>query len=51
MEKYRVWWINNTTGKSGHGEPIDYDVAVAWCNLMNDKYPDIWHYWQPASGK
>jgi len=43
MIKKIVFWKHKTTGKSGHSIPIEENLADAWVEYANRKYPDIHH--------
>lgn len=48
MGKYRVVWLNTTTGESGHGEPIEWEEAISWRDKGNRDYPYIKHMVEPV---
>ena len=44
LQIYTVYWKHNK-GYSGHGEkPTTYNLAKAWVDHLNKKYPDM-HHW------
>ncbi len=45
----RIFWVHLDTETRGNGEPLEPDVAQAWVDAMNTKYPRLLHWAQPAS--
>lgn len=42
---YKVCWRNLVTGETGCGRDYSpYDIAQAWVEYANKKYPHIDHY-------
>ena len=43
MAKKIVFWKNKHTGKTGHGESMEEELANAWVDYGNREYPYIKH--------
>lgn len=40
---YRIYWISEA-GTTGNGEPISYELAIAWTEHLQKKYPGMKHW-------
>ena len=43
-EQKIICWKSSITGKTGHGMPIEEDLAKAWIEYGNRECPNI-HHW------
>lgn len=39
-----ICWETKDCRQQGNGEPIDYDCARDWVDVMNRKHPNIRHW-------
>jgi hypothetical protein len=44
---YIVHWKSTLTGAEGHGDPLPREVAMAWVEQGNSRWPDITHWIEP----
>ena len=45
VKKYRVYWKDNDTGKTGHGkEKLPEQIAMAWVSYGNKNFSNILHW-------
>lgn len=44
MNKVIIHWRSEITGETGHGMPIDREIAEEWIEQMRGKYPHIVHW-------
>lgn len=47
-KKFRLYWKNRKTGKTGHGTAEGEEIAQAWVERMDEKYPDLEHWYESA---
>jgi hypothetical protein len=47
-QQYRVTWRSKITGFRGQGEPHSRQLAQAWADEGNQKYPFIEHWIEPV---
>tara|TARA_Y100000389_G_scaffold172975_1_gene181829 strand:+ start:602 stop:784 length:183 start_codon:yes stop_codon:yes gene_type:complete len=51
MTKYSIFWKNTETGCEGNGTHAFDELSdvLEWVKYLNDKYPDIYHYYKVVS--